>query len=340
MIDTIMIVYLLIVVSFCAYTDWKRFKIYNKILLFASIPAIVLIVFFYAQYPELVMVFITNMISALIIGIIFFGLKIWGAGDSKLWLFINLLYPGSYYLITRFMLFPSMIVLLFIFIEAFIYVIGESIYIRLIKKDHGVEGESISIDRSLIINLLFNLVVLSFTYSLLGYLLKGYFESNQVFFVLIGLAFSMKLGTISRNVKNIIIGLILPAYVVLLYITKQWPDWRMYLLSLLLVFFSQCGLRFADKYNYMWIPTSTVKSGMILSIISVQMMSVSRVKGLPHFSDETTNSRLSEEEAGAIRRWGKSKTGKDYIMIVRYIPFAIFMLIGIVSYLVWEMKIV
>lgn len=90
----------------------------------------------------------------------------------------------------------------------------------------------------------------------------------------------------------------------------------------------------------MWIPTSTVKSGMILSIISVQMMSVSRVKGLPHFSDETTNSRLSEEEAGAIRRWGKSKTGKDYIMIVRYIPFAIFMLIGIVSYLVWEMKIV
>ena len=340
MIDIIMIVYLLIVVSFCAYTDWKRFKIYNKIMLFASIPAIVFVVIYYIQYPDLLTVFITNMISAVVIGIIFFALKIWGAGDSKLWIFINLLYPGKYYMITRYMLFPSMIVLMFIFIEAFAYVIGESVFIRFFKKDQGIGEWRIAIDKNWIINLAFSMIVLSFIYSLLAYLLGEYFESNQVFFVLIGLVLSMRFTTVKRKTKMIAIMILLPSYLALLFVTKQMPDLRMYVISLILIVISQWGLHFADKYNYMWIPTSSVKSGMILSIFSVQMMLGSRVKDLPQFTDETTKCRLSEEEADAVRRWERSKNGKEHIMIVRYIPFAIFMLIGIVSYLVWEMIIV
>ena len=340
MIDIIMIVYLLIVVFFCAYTDWKRFKIYNKIILIASIPAVVLVVIYYILYLDLLTVFITNMISAFVIGIIFFALKIWGAGDSKLWIFINLLYPGKCYLITEHMLFPSMIILMFIFIEAFVYVIGESVYIRLFKRDKGIGEGEIAIDKNWIINLAFSMLVLSFIYSLLAYILGGYFESNQVFFVLIGLVLSMRLATIKRKIKLVAIMILLPSYLAVMFITKQVPDLRMYIISFLLIVLSQWGLHFADKYNYMWIPTSSVKSGMILSIVSVQMMLGSRVKGLPQFTDETTKCRLSEEEADAVRRWERSKTGKGQIMIVRYIPFAIFMLIGIVSYLTWEMVII
>ena len=340
MIDIVMIVYLLIVVSFCSYTDWKRFKIYNKTILFAFIPSIVFVIIYYIRYPDYFTVFITNMVSAFVIGIVFFALKIWGAGDSKLWIFINFLYPGKYYLMTRYMLFPSMIVLMFIFVEAFVYVVGESVYIRLLKKDIGIGERKITVDKNWIINLTFSMAVLSFIYSLLGYILKEYFEANQVFFALIGFALSMKLTTIKRKAKLVVIMILLPSFFVLLFMTNQTPDLRMYLLSLLLILLSQWGLHFADKYNYMWIPTSSVKCGMILSIISVQMMLGSRVKGLPRFTDETTKCRLSEAEADAVRRWERSKTGKEYVMIVRYIPFAVFMLIGIISYLAWEMIIV
>ena len=79
---------------------------------------------------------------------------------------------------------------------------------------------------------------------------------------------------------------------------------------------------------------------MILSYFAVQQFYGSRVKGLPQTTDETTKSRITEEEAQAILRWEKSKYGQEQIMVVRYIPFAVFILIGIVTYMigVWSLK--
>ena len=63
-------------------------------------------------------------------------------------------------------------------------------------------------------------------------------------------------------------------------------------------------------------------------------------KGLPTTTDETTKSRITQEEADSIKRWEKSKYGKEQIMVVRYIPFAVFILIGMITYLigVWRLK--
>ena len=111
-------------------------------------------------------------------------------------------------------------------------------------------------------------------------------------------------------------------------------------LTVLLVVVTHFSLKFADKYNYEWIPTSEVKEGMILSYFAVQQFVNSRVKGLPKETDETTKSRISAEEAAAVRRWETSKYGQEKIMVVRYIPFAIFILIGVITYLigVWHLK--
>ncbi len=62
----------------------------------------------------------------------------------------------------------------------------------------------------------------------------------------------------------------------------------------------------------------------------------SRVQGLPTDSTEDLRSRLTPEQAESIRRWEKSKFGKPYIVIVRKIPFAVFIGIGTAAFLVFE----
>ena len=340
MIDIFMLIYLLTVVSFCAYTDWKNNKIYNKTIAYSSLPAFVLVLLFYWTHSDLLFVFLTNFISALIIGVVFFALKIWGAGDSKLWMLVNLIYPASKYIIAEHMLFPSMILLMMIFLEAYAFVIGESLYIRIFKKEKGVTFEKRAMNFEWLVNMGFSVLVLTVIYSLLSLLIGSYFESNRIFFALIGIVLTLKLSSVRQSFKKNISAALIVVYVLILVATKQSMDFKMLLLTFALVAVSQVSLKFADKYNYMWIQTSEVKKGMVLSIITIQMFMGSRIKGLPTFSDETAKCRLTEDEASAVRRWESSKTGRPQVMIVRYIPFAIFMLIGIVTYLIWSAVII
>ena len=46
--------------------------------------------------------------------------------------------------------------------------------------------------------------------------------------------------------------------------------------------------------------------------------------------------KLTEEEAASVRRWEKSKYGRASVVIVRKIPFAIFLGIGALAMLVLE----
>jgi hypothetical protein len=91
-----------------------------------------------------------------------------------------------------------------------------------------------------------------------------------------------------------------------------------------------------EKYNYQSIPTAEVRSGQILSAATVLSFAPSQVKGLPTNCSEDIESKLTEEEAASVRRWEKSKYGRDSVVIVRKIPFAIFLGIGTVAMLVLE----
>ncbi len=117
-------------------------------------------------------------------------------------------------------------------------------------------------------------------------------------------------------------------------------DFRTLGMTVILVVVTHFSLKFTDRFNYEWIRTCDVKAGMILSYFAVQQFYGSRVKGLPTTTDETTKSRITQEEADSIKRWEKSKYGKEQIMVVRYIPFAVFILIGMITYLigVWRLK--
>ena len=59
-------------------------------------PGMILVVLYYMQNPKSIFLFLTNLAAALAIAILFCALKLWGAGDSKLWLFVNFLYPTGW----------------------------------------------------------------------------------------------------------------------------------------------------------------------------------------------------------------------------------------------------
>jgi len=90
---------------------------------------------------------------------------------------------------------------------------------------------------------------------------------------------------------------------------------------------------FAEQYNYQEIKTDDVKEGMVLSYMTVSFFQKSKVKGLPVYTQESIKTRITAEETESIHRWKTSKYGKDTIVIVRKIPFAIFICIGLIVFL-------
>ena len=108
---------------------------------------------------------------------------------------------------------------------------------------------------------------------------------------------------------------------------------RFQLISLLILLIIYLLRHFMNEYNYEEIPTEAVKKGMVLSYMVIMQFTRSRVKGLPEETSEDMKSRITEEQAEAIRRWKDSKYGKETIIIVRKIPFAIFIFLGTVVFL-------
>jgi len=111
-------------------------------------------------------------------------------------------------------------------------------------------------------------------------------------------------------------------------------DYRSYLL----VIGIQALRHIADKYNYAEIPTEDVRKGYILSMNTVVCFIGSKINGLPMAMTEDLRSRLSEEEAESVVRWKGSKQGSETVTIVKKIPFAIFIALGVLVFLILEVK--
>lgn len=102
----------------------------------------------------------------------------------------------------------------------------------------------------------------------------------------------------------------------------QWKSYTVLFLALFL-------RHIMSGYNYQEIPTKNVEKGMVLSYVTLAKFLPSRVKGLPKQGGEDMRYRITEDEMNAIKRWESSKYGEDTIIIVRKIPFAIFIIAGI-----------
>lgn len=341
----LMVGLLLIICTISSFTDIKSGKIYNKYLCITLILGSVLVVFYYINNKDFVIYFIFNLIGAAGISFLFYKLKVWGAGDSKLWFIICFLFPYKLYIIKDYLLFPSIYILFFIFIIAYIYVVGETLVLIIKKKNYNrpkitsiFNLRIITINPKMVLDSFFCFFLLKIFYWISNYIFQYYFWANYFLFVLLGFILStIALKKIDKKIYKYVV-IVIGCSLILVDFTS-FTGIRIYeIKNFVAIFFSLIIISLRkgmSKYNYEEVLVKDIKSGMILSVATVMGFSKSRVKELPQFTDESVKYRITEENVKAIQKWEKSKYGRNSVIIVKYLPFAIFMCLGVVFYIIW-----
>ena len=334
-IDVVLFFCLCCVCVYSAVSDIKKGIISNTILLaFGSIGIILDVLNYGFLHREYIATFLVNVILAVGSALFFYTVHIWAGGDSKMLTVVALLYPASFCFTSRGNNSTFYFVVMYSFAIGFLYLVVSSVAERIRKKK--------SIDKSLIIKTVKSFFVrylLLTIYSALFTIINSIFISK--YFILNALSLSIIYFAIPWIVsktsflqKKAIILIILCADIVLAIFYKVLPiDIR--LRSYLIILVSAIIQALLLEFNYETIRTADVQKGMILSLPTTMLFMNSRVKGLPGLSKEDLSSRLTEEEAESVRRWENSTTGKKEIIIVRKIPFAIFISAGVLFYLIF-----
>lgn len=342
-VESLLITILVCTCIYASITDIKSSIIPNKLLLISGAICLVLNTVYYSFFAKQYFVtFIVNFAILVLLSILLYAFNLWAAGDSKLLFLIVFAIPSRYYFTEMAIgLAPAIFVIVFTFSISFIYVVCESIVFRIKNKDKV----KLSISKSGIFNYLKNYLYCTIYIVMLNYLIMLLFPqfaaTNASLITIFNLFVTIiiyKYDFFFKPIVLIITSVIAITAVVVNGIFNGFypPDIRVYLYLAIILFFRNIS----EKFNYDTIPTSTVKKGMILANSTVAMMIPSRIQGLPEFSTEDMRSRLTEEQVDSIRRWETSRYGLSEITIVRKIPFAIFMAIGSILFLIIRMGVI
>lgn len=323
-------------------SDLKDGKIYNKYLLYGALLGSVGVLQYYYINQYLLWPYLMNLLIEIVLAFLFFKVNMWGAGDSKLWIFICFLYPFGKYYTYDYLLFPSLYILMFIFIIAYIYVVAETIYIKIRQhKKQELQGKIITNINWIeaIKGFIFHFFFLRIIYRICMLIFKEYYCANTILFALLGLILSIHLYKVvfRKKIKGLIVilGLILMGFDLITEISSVTVG-NLNLLSFVITALVLLLRDEMAKYNYEIVYSDSVRAGMILSYTTIMELKKTRVNGLPQFTDESAKCRISQTEAEAIKRWSKSKFGKETVVTVKFLPFGIFMAIGLVAYFMWS----
>ena len=313
---------------FCSISDIRTNKIPNNSIICGLLCALIAnFAYFILADDTYFFSFILNVISAAVISFIMYALHIWAGGDVKLFVLMAMLVPAEFYRQKA----PLSIVTIYItiFSVAFIYLIIESIVLMFLK-ERATGRLSVKISAKPILSCMVSIMAFQV---LLRLIFQGYYYDYLPLFLLLNvilvLAFN-RMKFLNHNLSIIICSLISGANLVVSIANNQY---KVELKTIIVAVVVMCFRTLAERFNYQEIDTLKVKKGMILSIGTVVGFSNSRVKGLPQFTTEDIASRLTQEEADSIKRWATSKNGKDKITVLRKIPFAIFISLGFIFYL-------
>jgi len=280
-----------------------------------------------------------NIIISVIISFSFYYFKIWSAGDAKLFLAIIIIIPYNIYNVEKTNLFPALYLLIIIFSIGFFYVVLETLVLW-VKDKKRIQIFKLKIKniKQIIINYFMGYFVILFINNITLKFVPDFRINNGGLMLICNMLILFFLYRIIKRKRKtlIIMSLFLIANLTYYFIFGL----RIYSINLkMFVFVLSIMLfrSFAEKYNYEEIRIENLKPRMILSFESVLKFYSSRVKGLPHSTDETTDSRLTTNEVNSIKRWSKTKRGQDTIVIVRHMPFAPFILIGEIMFFIFRL---
>ena len=324
-------------------TDFRVGVIRNKTLLIAaSAGAIVNLIYIVLFAKSYFTIYLLNWGAVSLIAVLLYVFHFWAAGDSKLMIILAFLIPARYYE-NSLLLISSVYYIIFIFFIAYLYIIVESIILAIKKKEYFHNHIEKHFLKTFVYRYFVSYLYLRTLAVALHSIFGEFYNTNQLFFSFINIFVVLYIHEKEVFLKKEILFILL-VFNIFLGIWNGLSGicvvdlniLRNYGIVLLAVF-----LRYlVSGYNYEEIQTSTVKKGMVLAYSTVIGFMPSRVKGLPQTTSEDMRSRITEEEAAAIRRWEKSKYGKASIVIVRKIPFAIFIVLGTISYVTMRIALI
>ncbi len=334
--EAVMLATLFVTCAYVTVTDLKNAIIQNNVIFSSAIIAVVLnAIYFIFFAEELFIAYCINVGVMSFISIAFYALHIWAAGDSKLLILTIMLIPTRLYYEGN-IVSATVVIIIMIFSFAYLYTIGESVYIGIKEKNlFKIQRFKADIKAMAKQYIKCTCLVMIFDYAFMLILPEFYSMNTELILIL-----NMIIVFLSYSIKIFdrwlwLCVLAVPT-LVLYFVVNGFSanfDFRIYILVAIVLV-----LRiFSEKYNYMTIPTSTVKKGMVLAYTTIMCFAPSRIQGLPTTTTEDIRSRISEDEAQSIRRWEKSKYGQEEITIVRKIPFAIFISFGTIVYVVMRL---
>lgn len=334
-LEMLLVINLLCLCAYTSYTDFKNSLIKNSTILLSCTVSVVINVFYYLFYGrEFFGLFITNFILMSVFSILMYALSIWAAGDSKLMMAVMLSIPGRLFdADTVAGIVPGLPIMMAAFSFAFLYVVGDSLRTG-IKKKEKIQIQWIDEIKGFIKNYFYySVYILSFN-SLCFLLSNDFFSRNVLLLSMLDLFFILVLPRIEIFKKKIAFGGMLLFLIIYMVMTGKQihfasNNWIFYLFLFVVLLIRLIS----ERYNYEMIPTKDVRSGMVMSNRTILMMSISKVTGLPKATTEDLRSRISKEEADSIHRWETSKYGKTEVEIVRKMPFAIFISLGTIVFL-------
>lgn len=337
-LEAIIIAILIMLFLDTSISDLKNGVVKNKSMLIAlGIGVLVVIPYYVLFATDCLISYIVNTGICMGISIILYAMGIWGAGDSKLFSVVIILFPARLYSLSNRSIASCFLMIAIVFIVAFIYVIGETLVVGIKQKDL-FKLQKVRIDwKGYIKGFLFYFLLLSIVNAALNLVVPSSILVDDILMtaihfivILIGMRLERRAGWIHIISMGII--WIITVIFHLSYFSLSSINVRAYVIVLLLIVFRT----FADKYNYKTIRVEELKPGMILSMGSVFEFAGSKVKGLPTFSTEDLKSRLTKDEIVSIVKWSETTNGHDVITVVRKIPFALFISIGTVLFAVLE----
>ena len=332
---------LLIVLSatclYCSVTDIRDGIIKNKVLLGSGVLCCGLNFTYYCFFgQQYLWMFFLDFVVLVILSIVMYAFNRWAAGDSKLLFLIVFAIPARFYDATTGIA-PAFFVIVFTFSISFIYIVLESIVLRLKNRDriHFPMGRNIL--HFLRDYVYVSAYIIGVNY-LLAFLFPDFVGKNASLISMVGLFIAIIVYKYPLFFKLPVIAAValFSVSIFIIYGLRYGfspPNFRIYLYVAIVLFFRSIS----EEYNYKSIPTESVSPGMILSVASVASMSTSKVQGLPRSTTEDMRSRLTAAEVDSILRWKESRYGLPEITIVRKIPFAIFMTCGVFVFLIIRM---
>lgn len=339
--EGVLIVLVVLLCLFTSYTDITKGIIYNRHIVKYLILFVALDIVYYGFFArEYAAPFLINALLMVILSFILFYGNIWAGGDCKL--FITLIFgiPANIYNGIELGPAPGFMILLIVFSIAFIQIVTESIFYSIRDKEkirvrlNKVRASDLAVGFLLVLGIM-QLINIALSYFVRYMQISGTLFILMANFICI-LGINSIYDRVSQKNKIVLACIVWVCLLIYSFMTHSiqlggfyWKSWILVIAIFLL-------RTIADQYNYQEIETDKVAANMILSAATVFGFSGSRIKGLPINMKEDLSARLSASEADAVRRWGKSSKGLKTVTIVRKVPFALFISIGTVLFLLIE----